>query len=147
MTTWGHRSDGYRYTCNHMESSNSVWQKQHTPLRRPEWLCSGIWRLGHRRTRTPGSSLVHFTSQTRLLGRSATSACLPSLLPASSHTCHPEVAWNPSSAVALYVHSLPSPDRPDPKLCMKVPNTGVAVMAINQKVCFVRRKFRNVLFL
>lgn len=99
------------------------------------------------RARTPGSFLVHFTSQSRFLERSATSACLSNLLPASGHTCLPEAAWNPSSAVALHVHPLRSPNLQDPKLCTKVPNSGVAVRATVQKVCFVRReKFSKVLF-
>lgn len=97
-------------------------------------------------TRTPGSRLVHFTSQPRLLRRSATFAALPSLLLAAGHTCLPKAEWNLSSAVPLPVHSLPRPDLRHRKLCSRVQNTGVTVMATDQKICFARReKFSNVL--
>lgn len=88
--------------------------------------------------RTPGSRLVHFTSQPGLLGRSATFAALPSLLPASGHICLPKAEWDLSSAVALRVHSLFSPDRQDPKLCRRVQNTGVTVVVQTKKICFAR---------
>lgn len=97
-------------------------------------------------TRTPGSSLVHFTSQPRLLGRSVTFAALPSLLPAAGHICLPKSEWDLSSAVALHVVSLPSPDLWEPELYTKVQNTGLTVMVTDQKICSARsKKFSNVL--
>lgn len=97
-------------------------------------------------TRTPGSCLVHFTSQPRVLERSATLAAFPSLLPAAGHTCLPKAEWNLSSAGALPAHWLPSPDLWDPKLCTRGQNTGVTGMATDQKNLLCRReKFSNVL--